>query len=131
VTVFVDTSALYALLDADDQCRNRAIEAMEGLQSDGTTLLTHSYVLVESIALVQRRVGTDAAIALNDDLLPLMTVEWVDADLHKSAWIALRSARRRQVSLVDHVSFELMRRRGIRIAFAFDDDFEREGFDLL
>jgi len=28
-------------------------------------------------------------------------------------------------------SFEIMRRRGIGTAFAFDDDFARQGFELV
>jgi hypothetical protein len=35
------------------------------------------------------------------------------------------------VSLVDHASFVLMRALGIGRAFAYDDDFEREGFELV
>lgn len=34
-------------------------------------------------------------------------------------------------SLVDAVSFELMRAEGIEEAFAIDPDFEREGFSLV
>jgi predicted nucleic acid-binding protein len=37
----------------------------------------------------------------------------------------------RQVSLVDWTSFVLMRRRGTSEAFAFDDDFTRQGFTLF
>lgn len=38
--------------------------------------------------------------------------------------------QRRAPSLVDFVSFEVMRERGITTAFAFDDDFRRQGFEL-
>lgn len=131
MTVFVDTSALYALLDADDANRAPAVERLAALQESGAALLTHSYVIVESAALVQRRLGVRAAIALHDDLLAVVSVERVGEDLHRAGWTALRAARQRHVSLVDHVSFELMRRRRIDTAFAFDDDFEREGFRLL
>jgi predicted nucleic acid-binding protein len=34
------------------------------------------------------------------------------------------------VSFVDWVSFEVMRRRGLRRAFAFDPDFRAAGFEL-
>jgi predicted nucleic acid-binding protein len=37
---------------------------------------------------------------------------------------------KRRVSLVDQVSFLVMRRRGARTAMAFDRDFEEEGFKL-
>jgi predicted nucleic acid-binding protein len=32
---------------------------------------------------------------------------------------------------VDRVSFELMRHRGIKLAFAFDRDFQAAGFSTL
>jgi uncharacterized protein len=44
---------------------------------------------------------------------------------------AMLAAGQRDVSLVDWTSFELMRRLGVNTAFAFDDDFAEQGFDLL
>jgi predicted nucleic acid-binding protein len=38
---------------------------------------------------------------------------------------------RRRTSLVDWVSFEVMRRRGIETAFAFDRDFATAGFAVV
>lgn len=80
---------------------------------------------------MQRRLGIDALRALRDDLLPVVVVEWVDPTLHDRALAATIAAALRDVSLVDRVSFELMRHLGIRRAFAFDDDFERAGFELV
>lgn len=94
-------------------------------------LLVHSYVLVETTALTQRRLGLDAVRALRDELFPVLTVEWVDASLHAVALAALVAAGRRSVSLVDHVSFEVMRRRNIRHALAVDRHFAEWGFELL
>ena len=44
---------------------------------------------------------------------------------------ALLAAGRRTVSLVDWVSFLVMRRHGVRRAFTFDQDFAVEGFEVL
>ena len=93
--------------------------------------MTHSYVLVETFALVQRRLGLEAVRALHHDLIPVLDVIWVNGDLHQAAVEALIASGSRSVSLVDRVSFALMRRRGLRIAFAFDDDFTGEGFNPL
>ncbi|HYT77414.1 MAG TPA: hypothetical protein VEL79_21840 [Vicinamibacterales bacterium] len=38
---------------------------------------------------------------------------------------------RRRLSLVDHVSFLVMRRRKVSTAFAFDPDFTSAGFQLF
>jgi uncharacterized protein len=130
--VFVDTSALYAVLDADDDNHSAAASAMERLldelEHSDVDVVTHGSVLVEAAALVQRRLGMPATRVLLADLVPLMTVAWVDAELHGRATTALLAAGRRDVSLVDWTSFTLMRERAIQLAFAFDDDFAEQGF---
>jgi uncharacterized protein len=130
VPVFVDTSALYAVLDRDDASHRAAGDAY-GTLLEQDTLVTHSYVVVETTALVERRLGMDAVRALADDVLPAFDLAFVDEALHRSAVSAMLAAGQRDVSLVDWTSFELMRRLGVNTAFAFDDDFAEQGFDLL
>jgi uncharacterized protein len=125
VRVFVDTSALLALLDEDDVHHRQASSTLRSLV-DSVELVTHNYVQVEAIALVRRRLGPEAAARLIDALLPIMTTVWVDEALHAVAVAAHRAAP--GPSLTDHVSFGLMRREGIEIAFACDRDFEMAGF---
>jgi predicted nucleic acid-binding protein len=129
VTVFVDTSALYALMDRDDPNHVGARRFWEQLDP-GEPKLTHNYVVLETSALVQRRLGLEALRALVDELiLPISTV-FVDRAVHDAAMSAVLAAQLRQLSLVDMVSFEVMRRAGIRAAFAFDEHFARFGFEL-
>ena len=94
-------------------------------------LVTQSYVLLELVALAQRRLGMDAVRALSDDLLPLVRVVWVDEALHEMGMTALRAAAERDISLVDWISFEVMRQRGVAQAFAFDSHFRDHGFTML
>jgi len=129
--VFVDTSALYATLDRDDLHHAEAAATWKWLIEEGRPLIAHSYVLVEAFALVQRRLGPEAAKALQNDVVPLLDVVWVGEPLHRAATEALLASGSRTVSLVDRVSFALMRERGLRLAFAFDDDFRAEGFETL
>jgi predicted nucleic acid-binding protein len=129
--VFVDTSALYPLLDRDDAYHAEARAIWIRLLESDASLLTHSYVLVESFALVQRRLGLEAARVLHDDIVPVLDVIWVDEALHQAAVEALLASESRAISLVDRMSFLLMRQRGVQRTFAFDEDFSREGFVLL
>ena len=133
--VFVDTSALYAALDATDANGPTATPIWARLLNDvevgAIELLTHSSVIVESVALVQRRLGMAATRVLLDEFVRSMTVVWVDAELHARATTALLAANRGDVSLVDWTSFEVMRERTMDVAFAFDDDFATQGFTLL
>ena len=131
MTVFVDTSALYALVDDRDPSHLRASHDLRRLQAAGTPLLTHEYVVVETISLVHRRLGMDALRRFVDDLLPICDIEWVDPALHTAAREAMFAGGQRGVSLVDWTSFLVMRRRGIGTAFAFDEDFAAQGFGTL
>jgi uncharacterized protein len=129
MSVFVDTSALYALLDETD---GRHVEASDALRRlVGTELVTHAHVVVEACALIGRRLPWRATERLVDGLLPVVDVRPVEADLHAAAMAAYRRSASASVSLVDHASFALMRSLGIGRAFAYDDDFAREGFELV
>lgn len=123
--VFVDTSALLAILDEDDREHGEAADTFRSLL-ESAELVTHNYVLLECLALVRRRLGSAAVAQLTDGILPAIDTIWVDEPLHQAALAAHRA--RASASLVDHVSFEVMRREGIVTAFAFDADFETEGF---
>jgi predicted nucleic acid-binding protein len=79
----------------------------------------------------ERRLGLGALRRFVDDLLALVEVAWIDERLHVEAREALLAAGRRNVSLVDWTSFLVMRRHGVRRAFAFDPDFGAEGFDIV
>ena len=131
MATLIDTSALYVLLDQDDPHHRAAVAILGRLQAADPDLVLHSYALSESIALLQRRFGLDAVRRLVDLYLPIIKVVWVDRDLHDRALSALLGSGQRTVSLVDHVSFVLMRDQGIRTAFAFDQDFATQGFDVL
>src|SRR5687768_5408350 len=118
MTTFADTSALYALLDRDDTFHERAVAGWRELVERRESLVTHNYVCVETVALALRRLGPIAVRVLKDDVFPLLGVFWVDESLYRLAMTALVSADRRDISLVDWVSFEAMRLRGVRLAFA-------------
>ncbi|MGI9110617.1 MAG: type II toxin-antitoxin system VapC family toxin [Gaiellaceae bacterium] len=125
---FVDTSALFALLDADDLHHRSAAQVFPSLLADG--LLTHNYVIVEALALLQRRRGETAALRLIDDVAPALEAIWIDEETHRAGESVFRSAPGR-VSFVDRVSFEVMRKRGLATAFAFDSQFRAAGFELV
>ena len=131
MTLFVDTSALLAFLAADQPRHSDAVEAWLKAINDRDRLVTSNYVLVETFALVQRRLGLDALRDLASDFLPLIEPLWVDEALHAAATAALFTAGRRKLSLVDCTSFEIMRRHGITAALSLDADFAHQGFRLL
>jgi len=92
--------------------------------------LTHSYVLVETVAIAQRRLGDTAVRRMMNELMPVLTTVWIDEATHAAGVAALLAALPTRVSLTDFVSFEVMRSHAISRAFAFDDDFRKAGFDV-
>ena len=131
MTIFTDTSAFYAVLDRDDDNHQKARRIWNEVFSDENTVVTSNYVLVESFTLIQHRLGLEAVRAFQEDVLPLISIEWVTEATHRSGVSALLAASRRKLSLVDCVSFELMRTLGIKTAFAFDPHFAEQGFKRI
>lgn len=129
--VFIDTSAFLAILDADDKFHDKAKSKWAELVTSDVLLFSDNYILVETFALVQHRFGMKAVRAFNDDILPLINIEWVDEFTHKAGVSALEVAGRRRLSLVDCVSFETMRQLGIKTAFTFDAHFATQGFKCI
>lgn len=132
MTTFVDTSAFVTMLDDADERFERASRWIDEVAEGRDELLvTHSYVVVETMAVVQRRMSSAATRAFVDHMLPVCEVRFADRELHDRALIAYLAGLDRRVSFVDRASFELMRMEGIRRAFAFDADFAREGFETV
>ena len=126
--VFIDTSAFYALLDRDDVNHKKAESAWVNLLNVDNSLVTSNYVMVETFALLQNRLGIKAVRGFQEDILPLINIEFVTPEIHRSGIAVLLSVSKCNLSLVDRVSFETMRARGIKIAFTFDSHFQEQGF---
>jgi predicted nucleic acid-binding protein len=129
--VFIDTSAIYALADRSDANHKRAVEILEAIAERGDALVTHGYILVESVALIQRRLGSAVAIEFLENALSVFEIVWIESSVHMLALEHLKTSPRRHLSFVDRVSFVVMKDKGIGSAFAFDDGFRREGFATL
>ncbi len=127
----VDSSAFYAYLDRRDRNHDRARATFAALLEAGDELVAHNYIVVESSALIQRRLGGEAVRVFLDDVLPPVRVLWIDEPTHRQATAAMLGSLGRSVSLVDWTSFVMMREHGIDRAFAFDADFGSQGFVVI
>ncbi|MDE0052843.1 MAG: PIN domain-containing protein [Gammaproteobacteria bacterium] len=130
MSLFVDTSAILAIIDADQPRHRDVVEAFDLAIDTGDPLFTSNYVLVETFALAQRRLGLPASRDLAVSFVPLLNTLWVDESIHETALSVLLASGRRSLSLVDCTSFEIMRRHGLTQALALDRDFQQQGFQV-
>jgi len=129
VRLFVDTSGILALVDRDDPAHAGIVEAFSLGRSE--VLATHTYVIVETLAVARRRYGPAVTADIIDRVVPALEVAPVDAELHAAAVAAFRDTVNSSVSLVDRTSFAFMRREAIERAIALDADFRTAGFATL
>ncbi|MFH1633146.1 MAG: PIN domain-containing protein [Chloroflexota bacterium] len=128
--LFIDTTAFFAVLDEDDQQHAPALNLWVNLLEQKSKLITSNYVLLETSALLQRRIGLTAVMDIWK-ITPLLQVDWLTADQHRIAVNYLITTNRRRLSLVDCTSFETMRRLGIHQVFTFDKHFTEQGFEVI
>jgi predicted nucleic acid-binding protein len=129
--IFVDTSALYALISTEDQNLTLAVSTWKHLLERGDLLLTNNYVLVECFALIQNRLGIEFIRTLQSNIVQFLQIDWIGEQQHTSSVHDVFIANRRQLSLVDCSSFETMRRLGIRKVFSFDEHFREQDFEVV
>ena len=129
--VFVDTSAFYALMDRSDSNYNQAAGLWASLLEKDLYLCTGNYVIVETLALLQNRLGFEAANLWHGDVLGLAEILWVDRSMHNLAYELWLSLGRMKLSFVDCVSFVAMRHYKVRKVFGFDRHFVEQGFEIV
>jgi uncharacterized protein len=125
--IFLDTSGAYALADRDDEMHETAVRMFDAARDNGEEIVTHNYVLVESAALMQRRLGVGVALAFLRDARDFATM-WADEEMHDEAVKLMARRKLSALSLVDALSFLIMRDKRINEFLGFDRHFEDAGF---
>ena len=131
MSVFVDTSGFYALLVGSEDGHADVVGAFRDVVARERPLRTTSYVLAETVALLQHRIGLEPVRDFDEHVYPLLSVEWVSEDLHRRGMRRLSREDRRRLSLVDCVSLEFMRHQGIDDVLGLDRHFAEAGHALI
>lgn len=117
-----------------DQYHAAAARVWQTILRTRREMVTTNLVVSESHAMIARRAGVAAGL----QFLETFTVPgaprlvWANRDITQTAvehW--LQPYRDKVLSLTDAVSFEVMRRENMPVAFSYDRDFQAVGFDLL
>jgi predicted nucleic acid-binding protein len=131
MNIFIDTAAFLAVLNANDDYHPVANQSWEEILASDSVLYSTNYVILETTALLLHRFGVDAVRLFESAILPIIEIAWVDKAVHRQGISALLVANRRDLSLVDCTSFEIMRQFGLEIAFTFDLHFYEQGFTVI
>ncbi|GAI93890.1 unnamed protein product [marine sediment metagenome] len=131
MSTYIDTSAFFAILDSGDKFHKESRDTFLKLVENKEVFHSSNYITIETIVLVQNRLGLDALRAFQDDIIPIINIHWVDERIHNIAISSLLIARKRNISFVDYTSFEMVRNLGLKKVFTFDKHFKEQGFEVL
>jgi len=128
--LFVDTSAWFAFANRKDPQHTRVRKALRGYPG---RLVTTNYIFDETVSLCLYRLGHQAARTAGSVLMDPETVDLVrvTAEDDRAAWNHFCNRSDQRFSFTDCTSFVVMRRLGLSLALALDDDFRAEGFQVL
>ena len=130
--VFVDSSAYLALLDTDDEHHREARATLQELAQARYRQFTTNVLLIESHALILSVLGRDRAARFLKEMEESNTVMIrARATDEERAKQILFQYTDKDFSFADAISFAVMERFAIRLAFSFDRDFAQYGFTVL
>jgi uncharacterized protein len=133
--VFVDTSAFFAHVVAEDHFHPRAVPLFLQAVRTNWELVTTNSVVSEAYTLFRRHARNGRALALGflDHIeAGVCSIVRIEADDEKRAIAILRDHDDKLYSFCDALSFVVMERLGIQEAIAFDRDFRSYGrFTIL
>lgn len=122
LAIFVDSSAIVALVDRDDSAHAAAVAAYGDLITQGYKLFTTNYVIAEAFDLLSTGVGPDVARRfLRDCKLAIYHAD--EQDERRAKRVVLRQTGPNGLTLTDAVSFVVMERLAVADAFAVDPGF--------
>lgn len=120
-----DSSAILALLDADDADHEPAVVTAEKIASERRPSFITNYIEAETHALLLRKLGRNLALEwLLKGGLPVIHV--LPSEEERAKEILLSHADK-DWSLCDAISFAVLEMREIRTAFSFDRHFRQYG----
>ncbi len=130
---FIDTSALYALIDRRDAHHEAVRAAVAAMLRSHGHLVTSDYVVTETLNLANARGGTHVALRILE-LLERTTgihIEWIGALRFDETKAFFRKHADHGYSFTDCSSFVVMRELRLTNALTTDRHFHQAGFRVL
>jgi predicted nucleic acid-binding protein len=129
--VFLDTVGILALLERSDQWHADAVRVWTQLAGNSRPLLTTPLIFFECGNAVARKPYRARVDEIRREFLADgRLVPPSDADVEQ-AWASFARGEAGAAGIVDHISFQVMRRLGLAQAFTNDAHFRAAGFEPL
>ena len=130
---FVDTSALYALIDRKDAHHPAMAERAQRLLRSRRGLVTTDYVVCEAVNLANARAGHHVGIRILEliERSTAMRVEWIGSLRFEATKSFYRRHSDHRYSFTDCTSFVIMRELRISDVLTTDEHFREAGFEIL
>ena len=130
--ILIDTSAIIALEDPQDQFHQQAKAFLEATETEPVLLAALNATAQETYTTVRRQLGFEVAVQRYDFLVgdTIIKLRFASDD-ERAARDELERFREHELSFHDALMAVVMKRLGIYRVFAFDHHFGYFGFEIL
>jgi len=131
-SLFLDTSFIIALEDADDQNHQHAVAYWKGFKKNPRKLITTSYIFDETVTFLKKRISPEKAAEVGKLMLSSPTVELIhiSEEHFDNGWKLFLKYHDKGFSFTDCISFLVMEEKGIKKALTFDEHFKQVGISV-
>ena len=131
--VFIDTSALVALINDKDKLHRQAIEIIEQLRRQNCILITTEFIILEVANELRNPIYRNRVVNYINDLRNYKNIRIISVNtkLFQNGWSLYSTREDKEWSLTDCISFIVMQENNITEAFTSDRHFEQAGFIKL
>ncbi|MEE8168457.1 MAG: PIN domain-containing protein [Candidatus Hydrothermarchaeales archaeon] len=134
--LFIDTSAFVAIANRGDEYYQEAVSFLKDVKRGKTKfrrLVTSDYIVDETLTRIRFSVGYREALRWGRSIMAskAIEIERIDEEIFQEAWRLFELYTDKPLSFTDCTSIALMEKRDIKSTFAFDEDFEKVGFETL
>lgn len=124
--IFLDTGFLHAIFSKHDQHHQRVLDVLKAYEGRRLSdlLLTTNHVIAETLTL-SRKLGHALAVNIGQQLYGgrLARVHWATPEEEHAAFAYFSKYKDKYYSFVDCLSFVVMEKLGLEVAWSVDDDF--------
>lgn len=129
-SIFVDTSAFYAIVNKGEAHHNKI---KEFIKNSKYLLVTTNLIFAETISLVTKRLGKKIAADFGSGLWnsERLNIYYLSEDYQKEAWDLFVRYKDKDFDYIDATCFTFMKKMDINKVLSFDRHFKQMNFEIL